>query len=100
MMPKDEDGKIQTGNTDYVGTYKAMKKCLKSGKTKAIGISNFSKAKLERLLKETSVVGKFRGETLTMHYTVPLGADQQRKLWLPTSPRLRTGFFLTFKNNV
>lgn len=37
-------------------TYKAMEKVLKSGKTKAIGISNFSRAELERLLKETSVV--------------------------------------------
>lgn len=33
-----------------------MEKCLKSGKTKAIGISNFSKAEVERLLRETSVV--------------------------------------------
>lgn len=53
-MPKDENGKIQTGDTDYVDTYKAMEKCLKSGKTKAIGISNFSEVELERLLKETS----------------------------------------------
>ena len=56
MMPKDKNGKIQTGDTDYVDTYKAMEKCLKSGKTKAIGTPNFSKAELERLLKETSVV--------------------------------------------
>ncbi|OCL10912.1 Aldo/keto reductase [Glonium stellatum] len=56
MMPKDDNGKIQTGDTDYVDTYKAMEKCLKSGKTKAIGVSNFSKAELERLLAETSVV--------------------------------------------
>ena len=33
-----------------------MEKTLQSGKTKAIGISNFSKAELERLLKETTVV--------------------------------------------
>lgn len=33
-----------------------MEKVLKSGKTTAIGISNFSRAELERLLKETSVV--------------------------------------------
>ena len=33
-----------------------MEKCLKAGKTKAIGVSNFSKAEMERLLKETSVV--------------------------------------------
>ncbi|KAF2085201.1 Aldo/keto reductase [Saccharata proteae CBS 121410] len=56
MMPRDENGKIKTGDSDYVDTYKAMEKCLKSGKTKAIGVSNFSKAELERLLKETSVV--------------------------------------------
>ncbi|KAF2189445.1 Aldo/keto reductase [Zopfia rhizophila CBS 207.26] len=56
LMPKDKDGNIQAGDTDYVETYKAMEKCMKSGKTKAIGVSNFSKAELERLLKETSVV--------------------------------------------
>ena len=33
-----------------------MKKLLESGKTKAIGIANFSRNELERLLKETSVI--------------------------------------------
>ena len=33
-----------------------MEKTMKSGKTKAIGISNFSKAEVERLLKETTIV--------------------------------------------
>jgi alcohol dehydrogenase (NADP+) len=33
-----------------------MEKTLESGKTRAIGISNYSQAELERLLKETSVV--------------------------------------------
>ncbi|KAJ4353273.1 uncharacterized protein N0V89_005000 [Didymosphaeria variabile] len=56
MFPKDSNGKTKTANIDYVDTYKAMEKLLKSGKTKAIGISNFSKAELDRLLKETSVV--------------------------------------------
>lgn len=56
MIPKDENGKIKKGDSDYVDTYKAMEKCVKSGKARAIGISNFSKAELERLLKETSVV--------------------------------------------
>lgn len=55
LIPKKND-KIETGDTDYVDTWKAMEKTLKSGKTKAIGISNFSKAELERLLKETTVV--------------------------------------------
>lgn len=55
MMPK-VDGKMQTADIDYVDTYKAMEKLLKTGKTKAIGISNFSRAELERILKECSVV--------------------------------------------
>lgn len=55
-FPKDKDGKVIPGDTDYVETYKLMEKLFKSGKAKAIGVSNFSKAEMERLLKETSVV--------------------------------------------
>jgi alcohol dehydrogenase (NADP+) len=50
------DGKMQTADIDCVDAYKALEKLLKTGKTKAIGISNFSYAELERLLKESSVV--------------------------------------------
>ncbi|KAI4211124.1 MAG: hypothetical protein LQ351_006023 [Letrouitia transgressa] len=56
QIPKDSNGKTITGDTDYVDTWKAMEKAYKSGKAKAIGISNFSRAETERLLKETSVV--------------------------------------------
>lgn len=55
LFPK-EDGKTKTGDTDYVDTYKAMEACFKSGKARAIGISNFSRGEVERLLEETSVV--------------------------------------------
>ncbi|ORX70111.1 Aldo/keto reductase [Linderina pennispora] len=41
---------------DFVETYKAMEKLLETGKTRAIGVSNFSQANLERLLANTSVV--------------------------------------------
>ncbi|RMY76610.1 hypothetical protein D0863_01810 [Hortaea werneckii] len=56
LMPRDSNGKIVPGTADYVDTYKAMETCFKKGKAKAIGVSNFSKAEMERLLKETSVV--------------------------------------------
>ena len=49
-------GKVLTDDIDYVETYKAMEALVKKGKVKAIGISNFSKAEIERLLKETTVV--------------------------------------------
>ena len=55
MMPK-KDGKFQVGDTDYIDTWKAMEATLKSGKTKAIDISNFSKAELERLLSNCEVI--------------------------------------------
>lgn len=56
MFPKDSNGKVKTGDSDYIDTYKAMEKCVQSGKARAIGVSNFSKSELERLLNETSVV--------------------------------------------
>lgn len=56
MFPKDKDGKVITGDADYVATYKAMEECQKKGKAKAIGVSNFSQGEMERLLKETSIV--------------------------------------------
>lgn len=58
MFPKDKDGKVETGTADFVETYKAMEECFKKGKAKAIGVSNFSKKEMERLLKETSVVSR------------------------------------------
>jgi alcohol dehydrogenase (NADP+) len=51
-----QDGKAIKGDTDYVETWKAMEKLLNTGKAKAIGISNFSRAEVERLLKDGSVV--------------------------------------------
>ena len=56
MFPKDSSGKIEVGETSYVDTWKAMEKLVATGKTKAIGISNFSKAEVETLLKEGSIV--------------------------------------------
>ena len=50
-----KDGKVLTDNIDFVETYKAMEALVKSGKVKAIGVSNFCKSEMERLLKETSI---------------------------------------------
>jgi len=58
LMEKDANGNIKKGDSDYIDTYKAMEKCFKSGKARAIGISNFSKAEVQRLLDNTSVVSQ------------------------------------------
>ncbi|KAJ5611122.1 hypothetical protein N7510_007841 [Penicillium lagena] len=56
MFPSDADGNLITAEIDYVDTYKAMEALLKTGKTRAIGISNFSKEELERILENASTV--------------------------------------------
>ena len=55
MRPKDREGNIIPGETDYVDTWKAMEELQKQGKVKTIGISNFSKAESERLLQNASI---------------------------------------------
>lgn len=57
LFPKDSNGKnIPAPEIDYVETWKAMERVLKTGKAKAIGISNFSRREVERVLEEGSVV--------------------------------------------
>lgn len=56
LFPKDKDGKTATSDISYVDTWKAMEKLVKTGKTKAIGVSNFSKAEMEKLISEAEIV--------------------------------------------
>ena len=56
FLPFGSDGKMITDSTHFVDTWKAMEKLLKTGKTRAIGVSNFSKIELEKILEEGSVV--------------------------------------------
>ncbi|RLV55996.1 aldo/keto reductase [Aeromicrobium phragmitis] len=47
---------LPTIDIDYVETWKAMEEVYRSGKTRAIGVSNFNAHHLRRLLDETEVV--------------------------------------------
>ena len=55
-FPRDESGKMLLGETTYVDTWRAMEKLVATGKVKAIGVSNFCKAELETLIRESSTV--------------------------------------------
>lgn len=54
LFPKEGD-KTKTGDADYVDTWHAMEKLQQNGKAKAIGISNFSKAEVERLVSKANI---------------------------------------------
>ncbi|KXG45568.1 Short-chain dehydrogenase/reductase SDR [Penicillium griseofulvum] len=55
LFPK-KDGKPIMENIDILDTYKAMEQLLKTGKVKAIGVSNCDKSEMERLVKNSSIV--------------------------------------------
>lgn len=56
-VPKDADGNIiYAKDGDYLVTYKKLLKLKEAGKTKAVGVSNYTIEMLERVIKETNVV--------------------------------------------
>ncbi|KAJ3665102.1 hypothetical protein Zmor_000615 [Zophobas morio] len=50
LFPTDANGKIQFSDVDYVSTWKAMEEVAKKGLTKSIGLSNFNKRQIEKIL--------------------------------------------------
>ncbi|KAF4215324.1 hypothetical protein CNMCM8980_006773 [Aspergillus fumigatiaffinis] len=57
LFPKHPDGSRDIVHShSHVTTWKSMEKLLATGKTKAIGVSNYSKRYLEQLLPEVTVV--------------------------------------------
>jgi aldehyde reductase len=51
MFPKDADGNLIFVENDYLNTWKAMEDALTAGKIKSIGLSNFNKEQIERVIK-------------------------------------------------
>jgi diketogulonate reductase-like aldo/keto reductase len=55
-FPRDLDGRMVAGETTFLHTWKAMEKVTKTGKVKAIGVSNFSRGEINILINESSTV--------------------------------------------
>ncbi|VUC31393.1 unnamed protein product [Clonostachys rosea] len=55
-FPIDSEGVFELADIDPATTYAAMEKLLKTGKVKAIGVSNFNKNRLDNLISKTTVV--------------------------------------------
>lgn len=56
LFPKGADGKFLYADADYVDTWKAMEEVARKGLTKSIGISNFNRKQIERVLESASIV--------------------------------------------
>ncbi|XP_045104095.1 aldo-keto reductase family 1 member B1-like isoform X1 [Portunus trituberculatus] len=54
-FPVDSNGKTQYSDVDYLDTWKGMEEAQKSGLTKSIGVSNFNKKQIERVLAEGTI---------------------------------------------
>ncbi|GIZ37527.1 hypothetical protein CKM354_000097200 [Cercospora kikuchii] len=53
---EDASGDMLMGETNYIDAWLAMEKLLVTGKVKAIGMSNFSRAEMENVLEKGNVV--------------------------------------------
>ncbi|KAL2440830.1 putative oxidoreductase C26F1.07 [Exophiala dermatitidis] len=55
-FPRDANGRMILGDTTFVDTWKAMENVMKTGKARAIGVSNFCKSEIETLLRECDII--------------------------------------------
>ncbi|XP_075160544.1 aldo-keto reductase 1B-like isoform X2 [Haematobia irritans] len=55
LFPVNEDGTTAFSDADYVDTWKEMEKLVKDGLVKSIGVSNFNKNQIERVLAVATI---------------------------------------------
>jgi len=50
LVPKDDDGNLLFSEADYLDSYKVLEDLVDAGKLRAIGVSNFNRKQLQRVL--------------------------------------------------
>lgn len=55
LIPRDACGRVKFSDVDFVDTWQAMEKLVEGGVTKSIGLMNFNKSQIERILDICSI---------------------------------------------
>lgn len=55
LFPIGPDGSTFRTDVDYLDTYRAMERLVKSGRARSIGVSNFNSEQLERVNREAEI---------------------------------------------
>lgn len=55
LLPKDEAGRLELSDVDYLDTYKAMENLVKLGLVRSIGVSNFNSEQLKRVIDNCEI---------------------------------------------
>lgn len=57
-FPRDTEGRMIHGTTNFLDTWKAMESLTKTAKVKAIGVSNFSQGEIQKLISKSDTVSR------------------------------------------
>lgn len=56
MHSEHQDNKHLYSDVDYVDTWQGMEDCIKQGLTKSIGVSNFTRSQLQRIIEVATIL--------------------------------------------
>lgn len=57
LFPKDDNDLFVDGGIDYIDTWKAMEELVDAGLAKSIGVSNFNRNQIDRLIDNGNIWG-------------------------------------------
>ncbi|KAG7298398.1 Aldose reductase [Plutella xylostella] len=55
LFPTDSSGKVQYSSSDYVDTWRALERLVEGGLVRSIGVSNFNKRQLDRVMAAAKI---------------------------------------------